>query len=371
MTSDPFDALDHRHMAEALRLAGRGAYTCKPNPMVGCVLAHGERVVGHGWHIRAGEAHAEVHALNEAGAMARGATAYVTLEPCGRQGRTPPCVDALIAAGVARVVYASEDTFQEPGDGLARLRAAGIAVADGLMRAPARELNRGFFSRIERGRPWVRIKLGMGLDARTALADGRSHWITGSDARADVMHWRARSSALLTGSGTARLDNPRLTVRLPEADAADVLPPLRVVMDTSLATPAGHHLLDGSVPTVFLHAPAARLAAHHAAVEVASIEADPATGRLDVHAALAELTRRGCNEVQVEAGASLAGALVGAGLCDELLLYVAPRLLGSEARPLLGLPSPPGLDQAKAWCWQDVRQIGADLRLLLRPAASH
>jgi diaminohydroxyphosphoribosylaminopyrimidine deaminase/5-amino-6-(5-phosphoribosylamino)uracil reductase len=362
-----FTALDHAHMARALVLAERGAYTTKPNPMVGCVLADGERVLGEGWHQRAGEAHAEVLALKAAGDAARGGTAYVTLEPCGRHGRTPPCVDALVAAGVARVVVAAADPFQADAEGLRRLRAAGIVVESGLMAPAARELNRGFFARIERGRPWLRIKLGASIDGRTALADGRSQWITGPDARADVMHWRARSSALLTGSGTVRADNPRLTVRWPESLPAPAqAPPLRVVLDPGLAVPADSHLLDGSVATMVLHAPDARVSDHFGRVETLSVP--ERGGRLDLDVVLKALAQRGCNEVQVEAGATLAGAFVAAGLCDELLLYLAPRLLGPQARPLLGLPAPAGLDAADAWRWHDVRQVGADLRVLLRPA---
>ncbi|HEV2681947.1 MAG TPA: bifunctional diaminohydroxyphosphoribosylaminopyrimidine deaminase/5-amino-6-(5-phosphoribosylamino)uracil reductase RibD, partial [Rhodanobacter sp.] len=204
-------------MAHALRLAERGLYTTQPNPRVGCVIAHGDEVVGIGLHQRAGEPHAEVYALREAGARARGAAAYVTLEPCAHHGRTPPCAEALIAAGVTRVVMAAEDPFpQVDGRGIARLRAAGIAVDVGLMREAARELNVGFFSRIERSRPFVRVKLAMSLDGRTALANGESKWITGEAARADVQRWRARSSAILSGSGTVLADNPRLTVRLPQ-----------------------------------------------------------------------------------------------------------------------------------------------------------
>lgn len=367
--SPAFSATDHAHMAHALRLAARGSRTTRPNPMVGCVLAHGEEVVGSGWHQRAGQAHAEVHALAGAGARARGATAYVTLEPCGRHGRTPPCADALIAAGVARVVFACEDGFQDEGDGLARLRAAGIAVDQGLMRGQARELNRGFFSRIERGRPWLRVKLGASLDGRTGLADGRSQWLTGGAARADVMDWRARSCALLTGAGTARLDDPRLTLRWPPGQAPDPAPApvLRVLLDAGLTVPDGHHLLDGSAPTLVVHAAATAVPPRFAAVERLAVAADG--GRLELGPVLAALAGRGCNQVQVEAGATLAGAFVAAGLCDELLVYVAPRLLGDGARPLLALPALPGLDQARAWRWHDVRQVGDDLRLLLRPPA--
>lgn len=387
--STPFTATDEAWMRHALDLAARGAWTSKPNPMVGCVLVAGDTPVGEGWHQWAGREHAEILALAAAGERARGATAYVTLEPCGRHGRTPPCVDALIAAGVARVVFASADPAQRhdsdtdtPGaaDGMQRLRAAGIQVQGGLLEAQARELNRGFFSRIERRRPWLRIKLGMSLDGRTALADGRSQWITSAEARADVMAWRARSSALLTGSSTVRYDNPRLTVRLaadpatpaPDGTAATAqtpfVPPLRVVLDTGLAIPVDSHLLDGSVATLVFHAPDARPAAHF--VHASTIAVPEQRGLLDLPSVLAELARRGCNEVQVEAGATLAGALVSAGLCDELLLYVAPRLLGDSARALLRLPPLAGLEKARAWHWHDCQRLGPDLRLCLRPPAA-
>lgn len=367
-----FSAVDHTHMAHALRLAERGRYTTKPNPVVGCVLAHGERTVGEGWHERAGEPHAEVHALRAAGTSARGATAYVTLEPCGRHGRTPPCADALIAAGVSRVVMATDDAFQREGEGVARLRAAGIRVDSGLLGDAAREINAGFFSRIERARPWVRVKMGASLDGRTALADGRSQWITGAEARADVMRWRARSSAIITGAGTVRLDNPRLTVR--GENLPPFVPPLRVVLDPRLDTGADRHVLDESAPTLLVHARAAVPEPHHARVERIAVDG-AAIGeragqgnRLDLPTVLAELAARGCNELMVEAGATLAGAFVEHGLCDELLLYLAPRLLGSDARALLALPPLPELAHAHAWRWHDVRLIGSDLRLVLRPA---
>lgn len=364
----PFSATDHRHMATALRLAERGLWTTQPNPHVGCVIAHGEDVVGQGWHHRAGQAHAEVLALEEAGQRARGATVYVTLEPCGMYGRTPPCADALIAAHVARVVMASADVNQQYGGALQRLHAAGIVVQMGLMRDAARELNRGFFSRVERGRPWLRVKLAMSVDGRTALADGESKWISGDDARADVQRWRARSSALLTGSGTLRADNPHLTVRIPETGSSAFVPPTRVVLDTGLATSAGANVLDDAAPTLFLHAANARHAQHFDAVETATVEMH---GRnLDLVSVLALLGERGCNEVQVEAGATLAGALVAQNLIDELLLYIAPVLLGDDARPLLHLPSLAQMSDRPTWRTRDTRQVGRDLRLLLRPAAT-
>ena len=352
-------------MAHALRLAECGLFTTQPNPRVGCVIAHGDEVVGSGFHRRAGEPHAEVHALRAAGERAPGATAYVTLEPCAHQGRTPPCADALIAAGVKRVVVAVEDPFpQVAGRGIGKLRAAGIAVETGLMRGAARELNIGFFSRIERGRPFVRVKLAMSLDGRTALADGESKWITGEAARADVQRWRARSSAILSGSGTVLADDPRLTVRLPDDEA--FAPPLRVILDRRLRTPAGSQVLDGAEPTLLLHGPAASGADERfARVErVALAESDEA---LDLHAVLALLAGRGCSEIHVEAGPTLCGALFAAGLVDELLLYVAPLLLGDQARPLLQLPAL--TDMARRWQLQavDQRMLGQDMRLRLRP----
>ncbi|MEO8779094.1 MAG: bifunctional diaminohydroxyphosphoribosylaminopyrimidine deaminase/5-amino-6-(5-phosphoribosylamino)uracil reductase RibD [Rhodanobacter sp.] len=395
-------------MSGALRLAEHGLYTTQPNPRVGCVIAHMSEVVGTGWHQRAGEPHAEVFALRQAGDRSRGATAYVTLEPCSHHGRTPPCADALIAACVKRVVIASEDSNpQVDGRGIARLRAAGITVETGLMRESARELNIGFFSRIERGRPFVRVKLAMSLDGRTALASGESKWITGEAARADVQRWRARSSAILTGSGTVLADDPRLTVRLvDETSCGELAPsspredepsrsetpphrsvppstrelplvargerrqsalPLRVVLDRQLQTPAGSHVLDGSTPTLVLHGAAAACTDNRfAQVERLAVATQDDT--LDLGALLGLLAERGCNEVQVEAGPTLCGALFAAGLVDELLLYVAPVLLGDNARPLLKLP--PLAEMARRWQLQSVdqRQLGPDWRLRLRPA---
>jgi len=367
-----FSAIDHALMARALRLAEKGLATTQPNPRVGCVIAHGDDVVGEGWHQRAGGPHAEIFALRGADARARGATAYVTLEPCGRHGRTPPCADALIAAGIARVVIASEDAFQRGGGALDRLRAAGIGIETGLMRELARELNRGFFSRVERGRPWVRIKLASSLDGRTALANGASKWITGEAARADVQRWRARSSAILTGSGTARADNPRLTLR--RAESADFdsggsgeveFRPLRVVLDTHLALPAGAHLFDGTAPTLILHAAAARPDARHTNVETATVEIRG--DRLDLEGVMTLLAARGVNELQVEAGPVLCGALFEQGLVDEMLLYVASTLLGDRAMPLLTLPPLEAMADRTQFRVIDRREIGGDTRLLLRP----
>jgi len=366
--SDPFSATDHALMARALRLAERGLFTTQPNPRVGCVIAHDGEVVGEGWHERAGKPHAEVFALRAAGGRARGATAYVTLEPCAHHGRTPPCAEALVEAGIARVVAASEDSNPHTnGSGLQRLREAGVEVQSGLMRDAARELNRGFFSRMERGRPWVRVKLAMSLDGRTALGSGASKWITGEAARADVQRWRARSSAILTGAGTARADDPRLTVRLPEGEAFQ--PPLRIVLDAKLdSLPAGANLLDGGAATLVLHAPdAASRDQRYARAELAAVPVD-AQGRFDLVALMRLLAQREVNELQVEAGPSLCGALFDAGLADELLLYVAPVLLGDLARPLLHLPALHDMAARKALRVVDQRMLGTDVRLLLRPA---
>jgi diaminohydroxyphosphoribosylaminopyrimidine deaminase/5-amino-6-(5-phosphoribosylamino)uracil reductase len=362
-----FSAIDHVHMARALRLAERGLFTTQPNPRVGCVIAHGDAVVGEGWHRRAGGPHAEIFALREAGDRARGATAYVTLEPCAHQGRTPPCADALIDAGVKRVVVAVEDPFpQVDGRGIEKLRAAGVDVQTGLMGEPARDLNVGFFSRIERGRPFVRLKMAMSLDGRTALSNGQSKWITGDAARADVQRWRARSSAILSGSGTVLADNPRLTVR--DLDGEAFQPPLRVVLDRDLRAPSNFQVLDGSAPTLLLHD--AGLESIHnipAGVSHAGVALD-AQGRLDLAQVMALLAERDINELHVEAGARLSGALLVAGFVDELLLYVAPVLLGHEARPLLELPNLAAMSER----WQlqviEQRSVGADWRLRLRPS---
>ncbi len=374
MTTDHFTAIDHAHMAAALRLAARGLYTTQPNPRVGCVIAHGGEVVGSGYHQRAGEAHAEVHALAEAGARSRGATAYVTLEPCAHTGRTGPCADALLRAGIARVVVASEDPFdQVDGRGLARLRAAGVLVQTGLMREAARELNPGFFSRIERGRPFVRIKMACSLDARTALADGSSQWITGPAARADVQHWRARSSAILTGVGTVLQDDPRLDVRIDVAHTS----PRRIVLDALLRTPPTARIL-AATATTMVHcsqqaSAESERALREAGAEVVRSDAwSTAVGsageaRLDPAWLLAGLARVDVNELHVECGARLAGALLAAGLVDELLVYQNASLLGSSARPLFELDSPATMAQRARWQLQDCVSFGDDIRLRLRP----
>ncbi|MEA9563641.1 MULTISPECIES: bifunctional diaminohydroxyphosphoribosylaminopyrimidine deaminase/5-amino-6-(5-phosphoribosylamino)uracil reductase RibD [unclassified Xanthomonas] len=356
---------DHRWMAQALRLAERGAYTTRPNPMVGCVIVRDGMCVGEGFHQRAGGPHAEVFALRAAGERARGATAYVTLEPCAHYGRTPPCALALIEAGVARVVAAMADPFpQVNGGGFALLREAGIEVISGVLQAQARELNRGFLSRVERGRPWLRVKLGASLDGRTALASGESKWITGADARADVQRWRARAGAILTGAGTVLADDPAMTVRL--GDDTPFVPPLRVVLDARLRTVGCEKIRQGDAPTLYLHGNAASATPLHNAEFVGMPLHD---GRFDLGAVLALLAERGINEVHAEAGATLSGALLQAGLVDELLVYLAPVVLGDAARPLLAGLGIDTMVQRRTLHLADVRQLGQDLRLRYLPDA--
>jgi diaminohydroxyphosphoribosylaminopyrimidine deaminase/5-amino-6-(5-phosphoribosylamino)uracil reductase len=352
-------------MARALELARLGLATTDPNPRVGCVIIAGERVVGEGWHRRAGEPHAEVFALQAAGEAARGATAYVTLEPCCHHGRTPPCADALVAAGVGRVVYAMRDPNPRvDGGGAARLLAAGVAVEGGLLEAEALELNRGFASRMTRGRPWVSVKLAASLDGGTALPGGESRWITGEAARADVQRLRARASAVMTGSGTVIADDPRLDVRLPGTERQ----PLRVVVDSRLRTPPGARILapPGQALILCSEADPARAAAlREAGAEVLAVGSS--AGGVDLAAALAVLAARQVNELLVECGAGLAGALLSAGLVDELLLYLAPTLLGRGARPLAELETPSSLAGRLQFSIVESQDVGGDLLLRLRP----
>ena len=364
-----FSALDHRHMGRALELAARGRYSTDPNPRVGCVLAGAAGVVAEAFHARCGEPHAEALALAAAGAAARGATAYVTLEPCAHHGRTPPCADALIAAGVARVVYGAADPNPAvDGRGAARLAAAGVAVAGGLMAAAAEAQNPGFRSRHRRGRPWVRVKLGASLDGRTGLANGKSQWLTCEDSRADVQRLRAQSSAIVTGAATVLRDDPRLTVRDPTLELRGRRP-LRVVLDPTLSTPPAARLLAEPGPVLILAGTADEAAA--GALRAAGAEVVPlaAVAARDLAAVLAELARREQNEVLVEAGARLAGAFVAAGLVDEFVLYVAPHMLGHDAAPLAMLPMLDDLGERWEFGYADVRRVGSDLRLTPTPVA--
>ncbi len=356
-------ALDHQYMATALRLAEQGLYTTSPNPRVGCVVVRDGQVIATGWHQRAGEPHAEPLALRAAGEQARGATVYVTLEPCSHHGRTPPCADALIAAGVARVVIAMQDPNPlVSGKGIAKLRAAGVEVSSGLMEAQALELNAGFVARMTRGMPWVRSKIAMSLDGRTALSNGVSQWITGSEARRDVQHWRACSCAVLTGISTILADDARLNVR----DIATPRQPLRVVLDSSLRMPLDAKLLeDGGVLIYCAVQDGVKIAALEARGVQVCVLPD-AQGRVDLHAMLQDLAKRGINEVLVEAGSVLNGALLKANLVDELVLYLAPQLLGDMARGMAALGELSSLTQRVELQWQDVRQIGNDLRVLVK-----
>ncbi|TCS72359.1 diaminohydroxyphosphoribosylaminopyrimidine deaminase/5-amino-6-(5-phosphoribosylamino)uracil reductase [Sulfuritortus calidifontis] len=350
-------------MARALRLAARGLYTTMPNPRVGCVIVKDGRVVGEGWHERAGEPHAEIHALRAAGAAARGATVYVSLEPCSHHGRTPPCANALIDAGVARVVAAMRDPNpQVAGNGIELLTLAGVRAEVGLLAAEAHELNPGFVSRMTRGRPWLRLKTASSLDGKTALNNGQSQWITGAAARADVQRWRARSCAILTGVGTVAADDPQMTVR----DFDIGRQPLKVILDSQLRTPPTARILAGGALVVA----ALDLKERRAALSAAGAEVlvlPGADGHVDLPALLVELGRRGINEVHVEAGAVLNGAFLAAGLVDEWLAYVAPKVMGDAARGLFGLPELSEMAGCRDFRLHDLAQVGGDLRLLLRP----
>jgi diaminohydroxyphosphoribosylaminopyrimidine deaminase/5-amino-6-(5-phosphoribosylamino)uracil reductase len=365
LASEPEPTGDAAHMHHALGLAELAINNTDPNPRVGCVVVREGVVVGEGWHEQAGGPHAEVHALQAAGGAARGATAYVTLEPCASHGRTPPCTDALLAAGVARVVYGAADPNPRMGGGAAQLRAAGVTVEGGLLAAESRALNPGFHSRFERGRPWVRLKLGQSLDGRTALASGESRWITSPEARADVQLYRARSSVVLTGIGTVLADDPALNVRVQGASRQ----PRRVLLDSGLRVPAAARLLnregEALVFTTLGECPA-RSALEARGIRVQALPA-ASGGGLDLEAVLRQLAALEANEVWVEAGARLAGAFLSAGLVDELVLYVAPSLLGSDARPLALLPGPAQLAERLQFEFSSVVRIGPDLRIVAVP----
>lgn len=350
-------------MAQALRLAERGLHTTTPNPRVGCVVVQEGRVVGEGWHERAGEAHAEVHALNRAGAAARGATVYVTLEPCSHYGRTPPCAEALIRAGVARVVVAMRDPNpMVSGQGIAMLELAGIPTACGVLENEVRELNAGFISRMERGRPWLRLKVAATLDGKTALNNGVSQWITGPAARRDAHRLRARSCAMLTGIGTVLADDPALNVREVETSRQ----PLKVVVDARLDLPSNAKILQGAQTLVVTGCDdEARIRPlQDAGAEVLVLPAQQ--GRIDLAQLLRELGRRGFNEVTVEAGKGLNGALLQAGLVDELVMYLAPMLFGDKAQGMFGLPEIEAMEQRQELDIRDVRMIGRDMRVMAR-----
>jgi len=351
-----FTGFDRAMMARALELAAKGLHTATPNPRVGCVLTQGESVVGEGWHERAGGPHAEAAAIAQAGPRAAGATAYVTLEPCSHQGRTPPCVDLILSKRITRVVAAMLDPNPEAAHGGAKLAAAGVGFEHGLMEAEARELNIGFVSRMTRGRPWVRMKIAATLDGRTALADGRSQWITGPEARRDGHRWRARACAILTGIGTVKADDPRLTVR----DVETPRQPLRVVVDSRLETPATAKILEGGNVLLFS---AIKGVSPGGAENV--VLANP-QHKVDLPAMLEELARRGVNELHVEAGFRLNGSLVREGCVDEFLIYLNPSFLGDEAQGMVQLSGILSLDQKIKLRIASLDRVGDDIRILAR-----
>lgn len=363
--------LDAHYMARALELARKGLYSTHPNPRVGCVIVRDGQVVGEGWHVRAGEPHAEVHALRQAGELARGACAYVTLEPCSHHGRTPPCAEALVNAGVARVVAAMQDPNpQVAGQGLKRLADAGIEVSSGVLEAEARVLNPGFLKRMEHGLPYVRVKLAMSLDGRTAMASGESQWITGPAARSAVQRLRARSSVVLTSAESVIADNARMTVRGEELglDAENTAlalarPPLRVLIDGRLRLPLEAAFYQAGPALV------ATAAAHDERYAQAGLELlrlPTQEGRVDLRALLRELAARGVNEVLVEAGPGLAGAFAQSGLVDEYQLFIAGKFLGSSARPLLDWPLA-RMSEAPALKITEMRAVGDDWRVTAIP----
>ena len=359
-------ATDRRHMIRALDLARRGLYSTDPNPRVGCVIARGGHVVGEGWHRYAGEPHAEIHALAAAGGDSRGATAYVTLEPCRHTGRTGPCTRGLIEAGVAKVVAAMPDPDPRvAGQGFAKLSEAGIEVETGLLEASARALNRGFVSRHERGRPWVRCKLAATLDGRTATAAGESRWITGEAARADVHRLRAQAGAILTGIGTLLADDPRLDARLEDTGrpAPPMRPPMRVIVDSRLRTPPAARVL--SAPGDVLIATTGDAGRRGALVEAGAeiVPLPDAGGRVSLPALMAALAGRGVNEVHTECGPVLAGALLESAFVDEIVVYLAPALLGDMARGMFTLPGVAAMRDRIGLEITGVSRLGADLRI--------
>ena len=352
-----FSAFDHAMMRRALELAEKGLYTTTPNPRVGCVIAREEKIVGEGWHERAGGPHAEIVALEAAGARGVDSTVYASLEPCSHHGRTPPCVDALKKAKVKRVVAAMRDPNPKAAQGGEALQSAGIRFEHGLLESEARELNIGFVSRVTRGRPWVRMKIAATLDGRTALRDGTSQWITGAEARRDGHRWRARACAILTGIGTVRADDPRLTVREVETPRQ----PLRVIVDSRLETPKNARILEGEKVLIFS-------AAHGTLPNAEVVPLPNPNQKVDLPGMLEDLARRGVNELHVEAGFRLNGSLAREGCVDEYLLYLNPGFLGDGAQGMFDLPAAGSLEKKLKLRILSVDRLGEDLRILARPA---
>lgn len=360
-----FSASDHRLMARALRLAKRGIYTARPNPNVGCVLAVGDEVVGEGWHAETGGLHAEAAALQQAGVKANGATAYVTLEPCSHYGRTPPCADALIAQGVSRVIAATRDPFAAvAGRGVAALERAGITTQVGLMERQARALNRGYFSRVERGRPFVTLKLATSMDGAPAMKSGESQWITGNAARRDVHRLRASSGALLTGVGTVLADDPSLTVREFHGECRQ---PLRVIVDSTLRTPVDAKVIGNDANVLLYCATEERAEPLRSAGATVVRVAAGGERHLKLDLVLTDLAERGVNDVLVEAGPALAGQLLDHELIDELVIYLAPHIMGSQTLRLFDTPGRERLGDRQALEILGTRRVGSDLRVTARP----
>jgi len=373
MSADQIHA-DEKYMARAFELARRGRFTTTPNPNVGCVIVRDGEIVGEGYHLRAGEPHAEVHALRMAGERAKGATAYVTLEPCSHHGRTPPCADALVDAGVARVVASMQDPNPEvAGRGLYRLKQAGIDVSHGLMHSEAEAVNLGFLKRMRTGFPYVQLKMAASLDGRTAMASGESQWITSAAARADVQRFRAQSSAILSSSATVLADDPALNVRWRELDSdtqhlysqENLRQPLRIVIDSQNRVTPKHKLVNQPGETWLARLQRDAQAWPESTQQWVVPERD---NRVDLVLLMMMLAKRQVNSIWVEAGAELAGALLQAGLVDELIIYMAPTLLGENGRALCVLPGLQSLSDAPQFTLSGVRQVGPDLRLRLKPS---
>jgi diaminohydroxyphosphoribosylaminopyrimidine deaminase/5-amino-6-(5-phosphoribosylamino)uracil reductase len=357
-----YSAKDREFMQRSLQLAEQGMFGAHPNPMVGCVLVRDDEIVGEGWHARAGEAHAEVIAIGDAGDKARGATAYVTLEPCSHHGKTPPCCDALIEAGIAQLVIAHQDPNPKvDGKGIERLQAAGLTVRSGLMRQEARHLIAGFLSRIERRRPRVQLKIACSLDGRIAMANGQSQWITGVEARLDVQRLRARAGAVMTGIGTVLADDPSLTVREAKFNPYD-RQPLRVVLDSDLRmSPQAKMLALAGATVIFCSTDVNAQALSNAGAELVSVSGRD--GLLDLSLVLQELADRGVNDLLVEAGPTIAGQLVEQDLVDEFVIYQAPHILGSETMGMFSTPSWNELADRQSLAITDVAQVGDDTRI--------
>jgi diaminohydroxyphosphoribosylaminopyrimidine deaminase / 5-amino-6-(5-phosphoribosylamino)uracil reductase len=357
-----FSAEDHAFMARALKLTENGRFTATPNPSVGCVIVKNGRIIGEGWHEKAGGPHAEAHALARCGEDPAGATVYVTLEPCAHHGRTPPCAEALVKAKVARAVAAIEDPNpQVAGKGLAMLNAANIRSEVGLMADEARRVHRGFLSRMARGRPWVTVKLGASLDGRTALKNGVSRWITSAEARRDVHAMRARSCAVMTGIGTVLVDDPALTVR----DVPCVRQPLKVLLDSRLEIADSAKVLDGgNVLIITATGDEGRAEVlREQGFRVERVGTETIKGKVDLDAMMQVLGKHGLNEVMVETGARLNGSLVQAGVVDEIVTYVAPSLLGDLSLGMFAFGELTGLDQKVELNFTDVRRVGPDIRI--------